>query len=440
MRIRFWGTRGSLPTPGPRTVRYGGNSACVELRTRAGTLLIFDCGTGARELGQSLLQAEPSGVDGAILLGHTHWDHIHGFPFFAPAFHSGSRFTIYAPTGGDVQLSEVLAGQMQYTYFPIDLGQLQAAIEFRELGEGEFSIGEASVRAQYLNHTALTLGYRVSAGGVTVVYATDHEPHAQRLLASGSPDGPLSLSHPSDQRHVELLTGADVVIHDAQYTADEYAQKIGWGHSPVEYVVDAAAAAGVQYLGLFHHDPSHDDREMDQLVAACQRRAEASGAELAVFGAREGQVITLRETAGAAADPGEPTRPILEGRLRVLIVEDDAAIRELLTATFAQDDYELVVARDGREAVGLALGRPPDLVLCDLMMPELDGLGVCRALRSEPETRETPIIMLTVSDSDAHMHGSFEEGATDYLTKPFAPALVRTRVRSWLLRTGGGKG
>jgi CheY-like chemotaxis protein len=377
-------------------------------------------------------------VEGAILLGHTHWDHIQGFPFFAPAFHPGSRITIYAPTGGDVRLSEVLAGQMQYTYFPVDLGQLQASIEFRELGEGEFSIGDASIRTQYLNHTALTLGYRVTAGGVTVVYATDHEPHAQRLLTAETSDGGTGLSHPADRRHVEFLAGADLVIHDAQYTMDEYAQKIGWGHSPVEYVVDVAAAAGVESLGLFHHDPSRGDRDLDRLVAAAQRRAEASSAELAVFGAREGQVISLREAAAAAADRSEPDRPVLEGRPRLLIVEDDAAIRELLTATFAEDDYELVVARDGREAVGLALGRPPDLVLLDLMMPNLDGLGVCRALRSEPETHETPIVMLTVSDSDADMQGSFEEGATDYLTKPFAPALVRTRVRSWLLRGGNG--
>ena len=439
MRIRFWGTRGSLPTPGPQTVRYGGNSACVELRTRAGTLLVFDCGTGARELGQALLHSDPSGVDGAILLGHTHWDHIQGFPFFAPAFHPGSHFTIYAPTGGDVRLSEVLAGQMQYTYFPVDLGQLQAAIAFRELGEDSFAIDEVTVRTQYLNHTALTLAYRVSAGGVTVVYATDHEPHAQRLLAPDSLGGPLNLGHPGDQRHVELLAGADLVIHDAQYTAEEYAQKVGWGHSPMEYVVDVAAAAGAKYLALFHHDPSHGDRQMDRLVAACQRRAEARGAELAVFGAREGQDVTLRETTGTTADRIEPDPPILEGRPRLLIAEDDAAIRELLVAVLAEDNYELLVARDGREALGLALGRPPDLVLLDLKMPALDGLEVCRALRAEARTRETPVIMLTASDSDADMLESFEEGATDYVTKPFAPAMVRTRVRSWLLRSGGGK-
>ena len=144
------------------TLRYGGNTSCVELRTRAGTLIVFDCGTGARALGLSLLaRGEP--ISGAMLLGHSHWDHIQGFPFFGPAFAPGNAFTIYAPTGGDKQLSEVLAGQMEYTYFPVRLDQLKAQIDFHDLGEDTFTIGDATVQAQYLNHTALTLGYRVTA-------------------------------------------------------------------------------------------------------------------------------------------------------------------------------------------------------------------------------------------------------------------------------------
>jgi CheY-like chemotaxis protein/phosphoribosyl 1,2-cyclic phosphodiesterase len=415
VKVRFWGTRGSLATPGPATVRYGGNTSCVELRTEAGTLIIFDCGTGARNLGLSLLQStQGSTVEGSFLLGHTHWDHIQGFPFFAPIFAAGSRFTIYAPAGGDKRLSEVLAGQMEYTYFPLSLEQLQADIEFHDLGEDTFAIGETTVRTQYLNHTGLTLGYRVSVGGIDVVYATDHEQHAPTLWHADAATGKRSIVHQGDQRHIDFLAGADLVIHDAQYTADEYAHgKLGWGHSSMEYAVAVAAQAGVKRLAIFHHDPSHGDREMDRLIAQCQRQAEELEADLAVFGACEGQM----------------QRP------RILIAEDDADMRDLLVDILSEDDYELLVARDGREALALALGRPPDLVLLDLRMPKLSGQEVCRAMRADRRVRDVPVVLLTVSSSEADIIEGFEGGATDYITKPFAPSMVRTRVRSWLLRS-----
>jgi len=435
MKVRFWGTRGSLATPGATTLRYGGNTACVELQTQSGTLLIFDCGTGARSLGLSLLKSGQP-LQGSILLGHSHWDHIQGFPFFTPAFMPGNQFTIYAPSGGDKQLSEVLAGQMQYTYFPVRLDQLQAQIAFRDLGEDTFAVGDASVRTQYLNHTALTLGYRVSVGGVDVVYATDHEPHAPALWHADPASGRRSIVHQGDHQHIDFLKNADLVIHDAQYTQDEYVEsKVGWGHSPVEYVVDVAAEANVKSLALFHHDPTRTDEHLDRLVAACQRRAEASGAELAVFGAREGHEVDLGERRQSAEGDQRPVQPALTRRPRILIAEDDPEIRGILADILSEDDYELVVARDGREALALALGRPPDLVLLDLIMPNLDGYEVCRALRAESRTRDIPVVVLTASSSQTDIMGGFEEGATDYMTKPFAPAMVRTRVRSWLLRS-----
>src|SRR5919204_616064 len=212
MHVRFWGTRGSLATPGQTTLRYGGNNSCVEVRTDDGTLLIFDCGTGARALGVSLLKSADSPIRGSILLGHSHWDHIQGFPFFGPIFVPGNEFTIYAPTGGDRKLAEVLAGQMEYTYFPVSLDQLQASIEFHDLGEDTFQVGEITVRTQYLNHTALTLGYRVSVGGMAVVYATDHEPHAPVFWHTDPASGQRSVVHQGDQRHVEFLAEADLVI------------------------------------------------------------------------------------------------------------------------------------------------------------------------------------------------------------------------------------
>ena len=176
MRVTFWGTRGSVPTPGPLTVRYGGNTACVEMRTEGGTFFIFDSGTGIRELGLHLAR-QGGAVTAHLMLGHTHWDHISGFPFFTPAFVPGNRLVIYGARDLDRSLRDVLAGQMHYTYFPVPLGDLRAEIDFSELEEGEITIADAVVRTHYLNHTAVCMGYRVEADGASVAYITDHEPY-----------------------------------------------------------------------------------------------------------------------------------------------------------------------------------------------------------------------------------------------------------------------
>ena len=239
MRIRFWGTRGSIATPGPSTVRYGGNTACVELRSDAGTILVLDCGTGARPLGAALVEEQLS-PSGAVLLGHTHWDHIQGLPFFEPLFRPGGRWDLYGPRGLGASLAQTLAGQMQYQYFPVSVEQLGADVSYHDLVEGAFEVGDLVVRTQYLNHTALTLGYRIEGDGAVVCYLADHEPFDSSLGAGGD-----LASSGEDARHVAFMAGADVVIHDAQYDAEEYETRRGWGHSTVEYVVDAAVAAGV---------------------------------------------------------------------------------------------------------------------------------------------------------------------------------------------------
>src|SRR4029453_13804828 len=165
MRVRFWGTRGSVPTPGPTTVRYGGNTACVELRTDADTTFIFDSGTGIRELGLHVAQRNGQ-FSAHLMLGHTHWDHISGFPFFSPVFEPGNRLVIYGARDLDRSLRDVLAGQMVFTSFPVPLGDLRADIDFVELEEGEIQISEALVRTHYLNHTAVCMGYPAEADGV----------------------------------------------------------------------------------------------------------------------------------------------------------------------------------------------------------------------------------------------------------------------------------
>src|SRR2546427_727520 len=170
MEVRFWGTRGSIPTPGPQTVRFGGNTSCVEVRTDAGHIFIFDCGTGARPLGEALMAPPGAPVSASILFSHTHWDHIQGFPFFAPAFEPRNTIAVYGPEGGRRSLHDTLARQMELSYFPVELSQLPATLSYTDLGEGAHTIGGARIVAQYLNHPPVTLGYRVEADGAAVAH------------------------------------------------------------------------------------------------------------------------------------------------------------------------------------------------------------------------------------------------------------------------------
>jgi CheY-like chemotaxis protein len=448
MRIRFWGTRGSLAKPGPGTVRYGGNTSCVEVRTADDTLIILDCGTGAHELGQDIMAQEPQPVRGHLLITHTHWDHIQGFPFFAPLFVPGNVWDIYAPGGMGRRLEETLAGQMEYAYFPVTLEQLGATIHYHDLVEGAFDLGDVHVTARYLNHPGLTLGYRLQVGGALVVYATDHEPHARPPLEASRKPGAGSHVlpvHREDREHIEFLRGADLLIHDAQYTAAEYPQKIGWGHSPIEYAVDIALAAGVKRLALFHHDPTHDDGMLDRLVEVCRGRVAVSHGALEVFAAAEGLVIELSEgegitapgaeRAGSAAvdEMGEAT----VGAAKVLVVDDEPDIVGLLLATLEPEGYRLLSAHDGEAALRLARVERPSLILLDWRMPGKDGLEVCRLLRddADPELRRVPVVLLTAQMGQENISAGFSAGVTDYLTKPFKPAHVRSRVRGWLLRS-----
>jgi phosphoribosyl 1,2-cyclic phosphodiesterase len=290
MYVRFWGTRGSIATPGPQTAHYGGNTSCVEVRADDGTLIILDCGTGARELGLSLLRGGRRPLRLHLFIGHTHWDHIQGFPFFDPAFLPETELHIYAPFDTHHSLEEALAGQMQAPYFPVKFSDLRSRIRYTELEEGSFRVGDVMVTTQYLNHTAPTIAYRLANNGATVAYVTDHEPfwyptaHVWR--------------HSSDQRHIEFLRGADLLIHDAQYTEDEYRHKAGWGHSSIEYATDVALAAGVARLALFHHDPSHDDATLRRLERTARARAAAKGGRIELFAAAEGLALDVCGVAG----------------------------------------------------------------------------------------------------------------------------------------------
>ena len=438
MRVRFWGTRGSLPQPGHSTLRYGGNTSCVEVQAADGTLVILDCGTGAYRLGRELMSSSGP-VHGHLLVGHTHWDHIQGFPFFAPLFAPGNVWELYAPGGRGQQLETILAGQMSYDYFPVTLEALQAEVHLHDLTEGVFDLGSIRVTAQYLNHPALTLGYRLEADGATLVYATDYEPHSLYPLAAPPGTAPI---HHEDRRHVRFLQGADLVIHDTQYTLDEFPAKAGWGHTPMERAVDYAMLAQVNQLALFHHDPDRHDEAVDQLCERAQARAAGEHA-LKVFAAAEGQVIELAQGASHHRPPIPPEASAMLSLAppepqTVLVVDDDPVMMHLIQSTLQAEGVRVLAASDGEAALKLARDAYPALILLDKILPGCDGLSVCRELRDEADPRlcDVPVVMLSGEKlQETDLVEAFGAGVTDYLTKPIKPTLLRARVRAWLLRT-----
>jgi len=289
MRLRFWGTRGSIAAPGPSTNHFGGNTSCVELTTPSGGALVLDCGTGARLLGNKLLANASGPIQATILLTHTHWDHIQGFPFFAPLFVPDNHFRVYGPDGARLCLHDVLAGQMEHHYFPVELDQLAARITYEDLSEGVHQIDGLQVRAQRMNHPSATLGYRFESGGRSVCYLSDHEPYFEDVWRAGATPGHMgSIQEEGDCRHAEFMQGADIVIHEAQYTPEEYPAKRHWGHSTYAYVVELAAVAGVRKLFLTHHDPSHDDACVAQIEKRAQELARRLDSPLEVHCAYEG--------------------------------------------------------------------------------------------------------------------------------------------------------
>jgi CheY-like chemotaxis protein/phosphoribosyl 1,2-cyclic phosphodiesterase len=443
MRIRFWGTRGSLAKPGPATVRYGGNTSCIEVTGPRDALIVLDCGTGAHELGQHLLASSAGPIRGHLLITHTHWDHIQGFPFFTPLFVAGNEWDVYAPQGLGRRIEETLAGQMEYSYFPVTLDELAATIRYHQLAEGTFDVAGVRVTARFLNHPGLALGYRLEADGAVLVYSTDHEPHSPHQPDSAglseSNAQPIPL-HIEDRRHIDFLAGADLVIHDSQYSLAEYPNKLGWGHSPAELAVDWALAAGARRLALFHHDPLRNDDAIDELLAVCRRRAAASGRPLDVFAAAEGQVVEIgsaaRSAPTAAATAPSPARVHDPAAATVLIVDDEPDIVHLLTVTLRPEGFRLLSASDGDAALLIARAERPDLVLLDWNMPGPSGLEVCRALRAEtdPHLREMPVVLVTGQAEPEDTVAGFAAGVTDYMTKPFKPAHVVARVHAWLLR------
>jgi phosphoribosyl 1,2-cyclic phosphodiesterase len=275
MQIRLWGTRGSVPSPGPQTVRYGGNTACVEVRA-GNALLVLDAGTGIRQLG-ARLRGHRGRID--LLLTHLHLDHLQGIGFFEPVFRQEIELHIWGPPSTTADLRQRLSRYLSPPLFPVRLRDLGPHVLLHDVPHEPFRIVDAIVHGQAVIHPDPTVGYRIADASGTLAYLPDHEP------ALGAPRFPLAPEWTSGHA---LAQRADVLIHDAQYTAEEYPARVGWGHSSIEHTWAFAVQAGAGRLITFHHDPSHTDAQLDAMVAALQAR---SGP--AVTGGIEGLEITL---------------------------------------------------------------------------------------------------------------------------------------------------
>ena len=256
MRVRVWGCRGSLAAPGPETVRYGGNTSCVEVRLSDQHLLVIDAGTGIRGLGVALGNDRPDRID--LLLSHLHLDHIEGLGFFTPIWDPGCEIHLWGPASPNHSLRERIAMYFSPPLFPVHLDEIPARLHFHDVPETEWELGPAMVRGMPVTHPGPTLGYRVEENGRVFAYISDHEPALGIDLNTASPEWVSGYG---------LARGADVMFHDAQYTEDEYPHRVGWGHSSIAHTVAFGLLAKVRRLLMFHHDPLHTDAQLEAMLA-----------------------------------------------------------------------------------------------------------------------------------------------------------------------------
>lgn len=289
--VKFWGTRGSIPTPGHKTKRYGGNTSCVEIRVDD-QLFICDGGTGLRELGLELGERGEGAVEAHMFFSHMHWDHIQGFPFFVPAYSSKNKLNVYEVAPGDDRVQRLLHGQMRSDYFPVKFSDLGATIASRSFENGETKVGPVKVSCMEQTHPGQSFAYAFEIGGLKVVYATDNELDLNIQNREASDRDPALLRRLPDE-FVRFVADSDLLISDGQYTEEEYPKKVGWGHARANTVVDLAVQAGVKRCAIFHHDPLHADDFMERKIKIARDRVEAAGKDLEIFGAREGLELKL---------------------------------------------------------------------------------------------------------------------------------------------------
>ena len=298
MKVRFWGVRGSIPAPGPHTLRYGGNTTCIEVRSDDGSLIILDAGTGIFPLAQELLKQMP--VKANIFITHTHWDHIHGMPFFTPLYIPGNSVRIHG--GYDVVsgrgIDQIMEVQLQYSYFPIREAEMKAGIEYETLAIGEpVSVGDATVTPLMLNHPVVDFGYRVDCNGKSVFFTGDHEAWLNIYAPEDESYAEFQRMVETQQGHLDqALGGLDVLIADSSYTAAEYATKIGWGHGTLEGNITWGRRLGIKKLVCTHHEPTRSDDDLERVFAAALESSGGSASGVngpEILLAREGLELIL---------------------------------------------------------------------------------------------------------------------------------------------------
>jgi phosphoribosyl 1,2-cyclic phosphodiesterase len=296
VRLKIWGCRGSVPTPGAETLRYGGNTSCIEVSAGDGTVIVLDAGSGIRQLGADLLQRGVRRIH--LLLTHLHLDHFEGLRFFGPLWDTDVSVDIWGPSSPVFTLHDRIARSFSPPLFPIELQAVPAQVTFHDLPRQRWTIDSATVEAALVLHRGPTVGYRIETDRGTLAYLPDHEP------ALGGEIGGRTRDWLSGG---EIAAGADLLIHDAQYFEEEYEQRVGWGHSSVAQTVEFSRAVDARRLVLFHHEPEHSDQELERLEARAQELA--SGADHPPVLAREGMVLDVsRLSAGAGTGPTRESR------------------------------------------------------------------------------------------------------------------------------------
>ena len=317
-QLRFWGVRGSIPTPGVETVYYGGNTACVELRVGE-QIIILDAGSGIRTLGTNLaLEFAGRELKLTVLVSHTHWDHIQGFPFFAPAYNPKNSVRILGYSGAVHSLRGALFEQMQSAFFPVALNDMSSRIMFEELNDMRFELGPVSVDSFFANHPGICLSYRINTPAGSIVYLTDHEPYerlereTQKAEAKHAPLG-ITYARALDEKVIAHIRHADILIIDSQYDAAEYPARLRWGHTCVDDAVDLALRADIKHLFLFHHDPGHGDEKISEMVNHARSIVSNARKDLRVDAAREGLEIVLTMDKVIPGADIQGTEPLTEG-------------------------------------------------------------------------------------------------------------------------------
>lgn len=301
-KIKFWGVRGSIPTPGPSTLKYGGNTSCVEIQFQDGPLFILDAGTGIRGLGNTLIK-KGKAIQAYIFISHFHWDHIQGLPFFRPAYDQRNSFLIVGTDDAAINLADIISFQMDPTYFPITIEDMTADIQFKSITEENIQIEKVNINTMYLNHPGYALGFRFSYQGKSLVYISDNEPfytaetHQNTAVKDIPSDRPEkifdSFIEDKDAKLISFCQNADILIHDTQFLPEEYQNKRTWGHSPYNYAVDLAVKSNVSQLILFHHDPDHNDAEIDEIQRLSQKLIKQSQRPISCLAAMEGMEISV---------------------------------------------------------------------------------------------------------------------------------------------------